>query len=145
MSIVPRAGFTSDNGVSFQIHSRMCIIGGIPMAALQTFKNTQKTIGHHATMWVPHRCELPLCSAGDHAALSRCGKCHIVLYCCREHQVADWARHKVECAHIASLNLTPRVYKVSEEREAHPLGLRPTLAEPPAGTAPSCGICGRTE
>ncbi len=95
-------------------------------------------------MWVPHRCELPSCTADKDAPLSRCGKCHIVLYCCREHQQADWRRHKVECAHISTFGLTPRVYKVHEELVTHPLGC-PTLPEPPVGTKPSCGICGRTK
>ena len=100
--------------------------------------------GHHNTIWVPHRCELPSCTTDEDAALSRCGKCHVVLYCSREHQAADWARHKVECGHLASFRLTARVYKLSEERSVHPIGCA-TLPDPPAGTKPACGICGRTK
>ena len=36
--------------------------------------------------------------AGTSGELLRCGRCRVALYCCREHQAADWkARHQREC------------------------------------------------
>ncbi len=47
------------------------------------------------------RCALPACAAAEpHArAFKRCARCRVVVYCCAEHQAADWKRHKrAECA-----------------------------------------------
>ena len=36
--------------------------------------------------------------AGSSGELLRCGRCRVALYCCKEHQAADWkARHQREC------------------------------------------------
>ena len=59
-----------------------------------------------------YRCSNPHCQAGEmkvtqHAKgetqkagseLSRCSRCRKAYYCRKECQVADWARHKEECA-----------------------------------------------
>lgn len=31
------------------------------------------------------------------ATLQRCGRCHCALYCCKDHQRADWPTHKQQC------------------------------------------------
>jgi len=44
-------------------------------------------------------CALEGCAASEsHASqFKRCGACRTVCYCCKEHQVADWASHKAAC------------------------------------------------
>ena len=44
-------------------------------------------------------CALVGCSAREvHVAqFKKCGGCLQAFYCCREHQVADWPRHKAAC------------------------------------------------
>lgn len=44
-------------------------------------------------------CALASCGAKEaHAQhFKRCAACHAVVYCSREHQVADWAAHKAAC------------------------------------------------
>ena len=46
------------------------------------------------------RCSLPSCSArnGDGGvAFKRCGGCNCANFCCKEHQVSAWPRHKPLC------------------------------------------------
>jgi hypothetical protein len=45
------------------------------------------------------QCALVGCAAREsHAShFKRCGACRAVVYCCREHQVADWPSHKAAC------------------------------------------------
>lgn len=38
-----------------------------------------------------------------------CGRCGLVGYCCKEHQVADWARHKPHCAEAREREAAPHV------------------------------------
>ena len=43
-------------------------------------------------------CALPGCKAlYNEAELKRCAACSRVAYCCKDHQVADWPRHRPEC------------------------------------------------
>ncbi len=44
-------------------------------------------------------CALPGCAASEPhpTAFKFCGACKTVHYCCKEHQAADWARHKPAC------------------------------------------------
>ena len=44
-------------------------------------------------------CALPACNAPElrASAFRRCAACMKVVYCCKEHQVADWPRHKPAC------------------------------------------------
>lgn len=44
-------------------------------------------------------CELPACNAPElrASAFKKCGACKAVVYCCKEHQVDDWPRHKAAC------------------------------------------------
>ena len=39
--------------------------------------------------------ECKVCRTTDH--LSQCSRCHLVTYCCREHQIQDWKNHKEFC------------------------------------------------
>lgn len=46
------------------------------------------------------RCSLPSCAArnGDSGvAFKRCGRCNCANFCCKEHQVSAWPRHKPLC------------------------------------------------
>jgi len=40
---------------------------------------------------------LPCKVCGTTDGTSRCARCRVVFYCGKEHQVADWASHKVLC------------------------------------------------
>ena len=44
-------------------------------------------------------CEMPECGAPEMraGAFKKCGACKKALYCCKEHQVDDWPRHKAAC------------------------------------------------
>jgi hypothetical protein len=46
-----------------------------------------------------HFCALRACGAQEvHASqFKRCSACSDVVYCCKEHQVQDWAAHKAAC------------------------------------------------
>mmetsp|Transcript_48089 Transcript_48089/g.121046 ORF Transcript_48089/g.121046 Transcript_48089/m.121046 type:complete len:454 (+) Transcript_48089:113-1474(+) len=37
------------------------------------------------------------CQVCGHLGSSRCARCKLVSYCCREHQKLDWANHKLSC------------------------------------------------
>lgn len=41
------------------------------------------------------------------AGTSRCGRCHVVYYCSREHQMEDWTNHKKVCKKSVSLVMSP--------------------------------------
>ncbi len=41
-------------------------------------------------------CALPGCGAAD-GPFKHCARCKRAAYCCREHQLADWAAHKADC------------------------------------------------
>lgn len=90
----------------------------------------------HQVVWVPLRCEVDGCDV--HTGLSRCGTCALVFYCGAEHQRADWRRHRVECAHLASLRLVSLPYEPAVEVRDHPLGERPSEL------SDKCGLCGET-
>ena len=40
-------------------------------------------------------CSLDTCMVNT--ATLRCARCRAAIYCCKEHQRADWSRHKIEC------------------------------------------------
>lgn len=41
------------------------------------------------------------CGASEGQALSRCAKCHVALYCCRQCQASTWnGGHKKKCNHL---------------------------------------------
>jgi len=44
-------------------------------------------------------CSNPGCTGGSQrvAAMSKCARCKLAMYCSRECQVADWKRHKKQC------------------------------------------------
>lgn len=48
----------------------------------------------------PQPCPLPpvqYCQVCSKYGTNRCGRCHAVYYCCREHQMQDWFAHKNTC------------------------------------------------
>lgn len=95
-------------------------------------------------LFIPMRCELAGCGAGSDAALSRCGKCKLVLYCGAEHQRADWMRHKVECAHLKRLGLWGFTFDPAEELAKYPRGGKGSLQPDLVAGKPACGVCGST-
>ena len=46
-----------------------------------------------------HRCALAGCGTKESHPqhFKRCAACHEVVYCCKEHQIADWPNHKPAC------------------------------------------------
>ena len=46
-----------------------------------------------------HNCVLPSCRAREAHVFhfQRCAGCKTARYCCKEHQAADWPRHKAAC------------------------------------------------
>jgi hypothetical protein len=46
-----------------------------------------------------HVCALASCARQEERVLQfkRCGACRAAVYCCKEHQVADWSQHKKAC------------------------------------------------
>lgn len=70
------------------------------------------------------RCSLPSCAArnGDGGvAFKRCGRCNCANFCCKEHQVSAWPRHKPLC----------RVRAVVEEARRELLAQSGTGADAP--------------
>ena len=56
-------------------------------------------------------CCLPTCAAarGDaNMTLKRCARCGCAAYCCKEHQVAHWRRHKALCTVRAAVEAARR-------------------------------------
>jgi hypothetical protein len=55
-------------------------------------------------------CALACCGAKEaHVShFSRCSACKIVVYCCREHQVAHWPTHKAACKAARKAAATPK-------------------------------------
>ncbi|CAC5368108.1 EGLN [Mytilus coruscus] len=49
-----------------------------------------------ASLFVPSKC-LKCNVCGSTENLKRCARCRNVLYCCREHQIANWSTHKSKC------------------------------------------------
>jgi hypothetical protein len=121
------------------------------MASADEARQQKRWERRHRVLFVPKRCEVAGCSAVG-AAVKRCAHCRCVFYCGREHQQADWARHKVrsqrsavdralllrrgkltralgcrqvDCAHVATLLLEPVRYDVAAELAARPLGSAP--------------------
>mmetsp|Transcript_34426 Transcript_34426/g.55690 ORF Transcript_34426/g.55690 Transcript_34426/m.55690 type:complete len:310 (-) Transcript_34426:543-1472(-) len=43
------------------------------------------------------KCAKEGCPIFGHHALNRCGRCRKTYYCTKEHQTADWPRHKADC------------------------------------------------
>ena len=71
------------------------------------------------------------------AALSRCGKCKVARYCCRECQVVDWASHKAACKAARAVAADTEAAKKREAKVISQvrseLGLAPL---PKSGQAP---------
>jgi hypothetical protein len=66
----------------------------------------------------PYACHS--CKRGDfthHTPLSTCSNCHILKYCCREHQKADWKYHKVFCKAFTALRQQERSMDYASEAE----------------------------
>jgi len=88
-------------------------------------------------LFIPRRCEAAGCAVT--APISKCGRCALVFYCGREHQAADWARHKVECRALARLKLVGFGFDPAEELARFPLG---ALRAPDGDARLSCAVCG---
>ena len=57
----------------------------------------------------PTRCGCPSCTATTTTHnLLRCGQCKLVFYCSREHQRADWPRHRLLCQAARLAGEAPR-------------------------------------
>ena len=73
--------------------------------------------------------------------LFRCAGCQSIMYCCAEHQRADWKRHKPECLRERAIR------RQIEERRDEVKRPPPPPPRPPAGAAPSAAslaVCFRT-
>jgi len=77
------------------------------------------------SLWIPNRCELQGCEASQPNDLKRCMRCKCVLYCSKEHQAQDWARHKIECRALANYDIKPKTFQTAQDLEQHPIGCYP--------------------
>lgn len=104
-----------------------------------------QSVLRHKMLFIPRRCELEGCDGGGSGALSRCGRCKMVLYCSAAHQASDWPRHKVECGHLKKLDLVGFTFDAQAELVKYPLGALGADAPTLVGGKPSCGVCGTTK
>ena len=87
-------------------------------------------------------CKLADCQAAA-AQHGRCSRCKLVEYCGKEHQKADWARHKPEClaASEAPIPVAPAGHWAMDDPPGWPsIGLDGTPLQPPPPYAWSIGL-----
>ncbi len=59
--------------------------------------------------------------------MKACAKCKCAYYCGKDHQLQDWARHKIDCKALRKFpyDLQPKPFLLSRELEKYPLGCFP--------------------
>jgi hypothetical protein len=75
----------------------------------------------HLMFWYPKRCELESCDYSKKTGLMTCSACHMVKYCCKEHQKADWPMHKGDCQVFRKNQLRARFYTDEEILAEYPI------------------------
>ena len=81
----------------FSLHSRgLGLMLSVSRRGTETM--TAAANAKHASA-VLHTCALETCTACEvhESQFKRCGACRLVVYCCKEHQTADWPSHKAAC------------------------------------------------
>lgn len=117
-------------------------------ARMATSAPTQRTVRHDKPVekrakgiWIPHRCEL--CNRHNEdggSELLRCSRCQLVFNCCKEHQVEDFERHKVECKMLSKLDVKPKPFSDPKSLEKYPIGCHPFAQD--AFDKEKCQVCG---
>jgi len=110
-------------------------------------KTTQRSDKHEQRLerkmqyyFVPRRCEVAGCDKVD-GDVNTCGRCKAVFYCGKEHQQADWDRHKKECKFLAKHPVArPKPFSPTESLQKYPIGCYPFEN----ATNERCSICGST-
>lgn len=109
----------------------------------------KKEESRHDQWWYPQRCEAPGCSETSKDALKKCAGCNMVMYCCKEHQKADWKAHKEECKLFTRLNLRSTFYTDDDMLTRFPLrpcGQRARNSGRQAVADGSCcALCGKND
>ncbi len=67
---------------------------------------------------ITYICALPGCNKvnDQNTTLKKCSRCKQAMYCGKEHQKSDWARHKLQCKKIAHLVPTSEDSKAKPEK-----------------------------
>ncbi|KAH9217530.1 hypothetical protein DL95DRAFT_459138 [Leptodontidium sp. 2 PMI_412] len=77
--------------------------------ALAHYKNDGTPYNFNAVRCENKKCAKEKADLGEGQALKKCGKCQEVVYCCKECQAQDWAKHKKGC-------MTPEKREQQEEK-----------------------------
>jgi hypothetical protein len=92
-------------------------------------------------MYVPRRCEYKGCDKRGYGdKLKSCSRCNCSFYCGKEHQAADWGRHKLDCKFLSKLSIESKAFTIEEELEKHPVGCFP-ISSSTNDVNDKCFIC----
>jgi len=85
------SNFKVNGATSEQLAERSGQLNVSGLNLKQTYKNYSKNK-------YMANCSLPSClQLGEKTSFKTCGRCHLAMYCSKEHQREDWPRHKKEC------------------------------------------------
>lgn len=107
-------------------------------------ESQKKLVKKQGAILVPKRCEFEGCEkTGAIVTKGACSGCRMVFYCGREHQKADWARHKKDCKHLSKSGLRRKYFEPVKELAKYPIGCFP-LPDPQQDAPLACFVCGAT-
>jgi hypothetical protein len=97
-----------------------------PHQATQRTKKHAKQLDRRIrSIFIAKRCEVEGCDKRDED-VKGCSRCGCVFYCCREHRLQDWPRHKLECKKLANYTqLLRKDFSTPEELKRYPIGCYP--------------------
>lgn len=104
----------------------------------RTERHTMKLENKKICMFVPERCEHAGCEKRGRGNVTGCSKCLCVFYCCKDHQVKDWPRHKLDCKVLRKNGIEGKPFQRSEELKKYPLGCFPLAT---SSKKEKCFIC----
>lgn len=96
-----RRGLTAGEEKTLRVVALPFVNSTIPDAQKYMYTNDEMASQRAAADVAKHglrKCALPECTQQEPhpRAFKVCARCHAVTYCCREHQLQDWKRHKRE-------------------------------------------------
>ena len=109
-------------------------------------RHTQKLEKKIVSIYIPRRCEYKGCDKRGYGdELKSCSRCNCSFYCGKEHQVADWSRHKLDCKFISKISIKSKAFTFEEELEKYPVGCfpisSPSTNDNDANANDKCFIC----